>query len=61
MGIRVDSKPSIETSGGEEAIETVSHVGGDGSAEDREAGEDGHGDNDEGLPAERAGVVEDSG
>jgi hypothetical protein len=59
--IRVGSKPSIVTNGGEEATETESHIEGDGSAEDCEEGVDGHVDDDEGLPAERAEEVEDSG
>lgn len=56
------SKPSIETSGGEEATETESHIGSDGSAGDGEEGkEDRYGDDDEGLPAEIVGEFEESG
>lgn len=60
-GIPVDLKPSIATSGGEETTEAVSHIGGDGSAEECEEGVDGHGDDDKGLPAERAEEVEKCG
>lgn len=53
---------SIETRGGEEATETESHIGSDGSAGDGEGGkEDGHGEDDEGLPAEIVGEFEESG
>ena len=61
MGICADSKLSIETSAGEEVMETLSHIGGDGPAEECKEGVDGHGDGDEGLPAERAEEVEGSG
>ena len=55
MGIWVDSRPSIdiEIDGGEEAVEMESHIERDGSTEDTEKGDRGHGDSDEVLPAER--------
>lgn len=61
VGIRADSKPSVETSGGEGATETESHVGGNGSAKGCEEGEEGHGDDNEELPAKRAEEVGDPG
>ena len=54
----VNSKPSTDIDGGEEATEMASHIESDGSAEDCEEGEGGHGDDDKELPAER---VEGSG
>lgn len=55
VDIRVDSGPSIEIDGGEEATEMASHIRSDGLAED---GDEGHGDDDdddEGLPVEGSG------
>lgn len=54
-------KPSIEISGGEDAVESESHVGSEGSAEDGEDTKDGHGIGDKGLSVERENGVEDSG
>ena len=62
VGNRVASRPSIETSGGEEALESESHIEGDGSARDGEEGEeDGSGDDDEGVPVEMVREFEESG
>ena len=62
MGIWVDSRLSIdiEIDGGEEAVEMESHIGRDGSAEDTEKGDRGHGDS-EVLPAERVEKIRGSG
>ena len=60
-GSRTESKPSIETRGGEEATEPESHIGRDGSAGEGEEGkDDGHGDDVDGVPDEIVGEFEES-
>jgi len=61
VAIRVDSRLSTEVDIGEEATEMGFGVGSDGSVEDIESGDEGHGDGGDGLPGTRVEGIDGSG